>query len=69
MISNWILENLTDKDHIRGALRPIEKIFFTQMGKLKPAMGWDTVDSAGQCYRKVLTDACFNRKSTETYWC
>ena len=22
---NWVLENLTDKDHIRGALKRIEK--------------------------------------------
>ena len=41
---NWILENLTDKDHIRGAFKAYRKACFAQMGGLKPAMGWDTVD-------------------------
>ena len=40
----WILENLTDKDHIRGAFKAYRKECFNQMGGLKPAMGWDTVD-------------------------
>lgn len=40
----WILENLTDKDHIRGAFKAYRKQCFEQIGKLKPAMGWDTVD-------------------------
>ncbi|WP_445452799.1 glycosyltransferase [Flavobacterium sp. 25HG05S-40] len=40
----WILENLTDKDHIRGAFKAYRKECFTQIGGLKPAMGWDTVD-------------------------
>lgn len=41
---NWILENLTDKDHIRGAFKAYRKACFEQIGGLKPAMGWDTVD-------------------------
>jgi glycosyltransferase involved in cell wall biosynthesis len=40
----WLLENLTDKDHIRGAFKAYRKECFLQIGKLKPAMGWDTVD-------------------------
>jgi glycosyltransferase involved in cell wall biosynthesis len=40
----WILENLTDKDHIRGAFKAYRKECFLQIGNLKPAMGWDTVD-------------------------
>jgi len=40
----WKLENLTDKDHIRGAFKAYRKECFLQIGKLKPAMGWDTVD-------------------------
>lgn len=40
----WILESLTDKDHIRGAFKAYRKECFLQIGKLKPAMGWDTVD-------------------------
>lgn len=41
---DWILENLTDKDHIRGAFKAYRKACFEQIGNLKPAMGWDTVD-------------------------
>ena len=41
---SWILENLTDKDHIRGALKAYRKECFQQIGGLKPAMGWDTLD-------------------------
>jgi glycosyltransferase involved in cell wall biosynthesis len=40
----WLLENLTDKDHIRGAFKAYRKECFLEIGKLKPAMGWDTVD-------------------------
>ncbi|PKP25627.1 MAG: glycosyl transferase family 2 [Bacteroidetes bacterium HGW-Bacteroidetes-2] len=42
--STWILENLTDKDHIRGALKAYRKNCFYDIGELKTAMGWDTVD-------------------------
>ncbi len=41
---NWILENLTNKDHIRGALKAYRKQCFSDIGGLKAAMGWDTVD-------------------------
>ncbi len=41
---DWILENLTRKDHIRGALKAYCKDCFLQIGGLKPSMGWDTVD-------------------------
>jgi glycosyltransferase involved in cell wall biosynthesis len=54
----WILENLTDKDHIRGALKAYRKETFVQIGGLKPAMGWDTVDELlCKFYNwKVVTD-------------
>lgn len=41
---HWILENLTDKDHIRGALKAYRKETFQQIGGLQAQMGWDTVD-------------------------
>lgn len=41
---DWILEDLTNKDHIRGALKAYRKECFTQIGGLKKTMGWDTVD-------------------------
>ncbi|WP_027138452.1 glycosyltransferase [Gaetbulibacter saemankumensis] len=55
---NWILENLTRKDHIRGALKAYKKDCFTQIGKLKPSMGWDTVDELLAKYYgwEILTD-------------
>src|SRR5690606_22966997 len=40
----WVLEKLTDNDHIRGAFKAYRKECFEQIGGLKPAMGWDTVD-------------------------
>lgn len=54
----WILENLTDKDHIRGAFKAYRKECFEQIGGLKPAMGWDTVDELLCKYYnwKVVTD-------------
>ena len=55
---DWILENLTDKDHIRGALKAYKKETFLQIGGLKPQMGWDTVDELlCKFYNwKVVTD-------------
>lgn len=55
---DWILENLTDKDHIRGAFKAYRKECFRQIGGLKPAMGWDTVDELlCKFYNwKVVTD-------------
>jgi len=56
--SEWFLENLTDKDHIRGAFKAYRKECFQQIGGLKPAMGWDTVDELlCKFYNwKVVTD-------------
>lgn len=41
---DWKLENLTNKDHIRGALKSYSKACFQAIGGLKNAMGWDTID-------------------------
>jgi len=41
---NWVLESLTGKDHIRGALKAYRKECFLEIGKLKRSMGWDTID-------------------------
>jgi glycosyltransferase involved in cell wall biosynthesis len=56
--NEWILENLTDKDHIRGAFKAYRKECFQQIGNLKPAMGWDTVDELLSKFYgwKVVTD-------------
>jgi glycosyltransferase involved in cell wall biosynthesis len=60
----WILENLTDKDHIRGALKAYRKETFKQIGGLKSQMGWDTVDELLCKYYnwKVFTDASLQVK-------
>lgn len=62
--SDWILENLTDKDHIRGALKAYRKEAFKEIGGLKPAMGWDTVDELlCKFYNwKVVTDESLHVK-------
>jgi glycosyltransferase involved in cell wall biosynthesis len=60
----WILENLTDKHHIRGAFKAYRKETLKQIGGLKPAMGWDTVDEL-LCkfyHWKVVTDASLKVK-------
>ncbi len=53
----WVPETLTDKDHIRGALKAYRKNCFLEIGKLKPAMGWDTVDELLAQYHgwKIMT--------------
>lgn len=55
----WILENLTDKDHIRGAFKAYRRACLDEIGGLKPSMGWDTVDELLCHYYgwKVITDA------------
>ena len=67
---NWVLENLTDKDHIRGALKAYRKESFKQIGGLKLQMGWDTVDELlCKFYNwKVVTDKKFTRKTSKTHW-
>lgn len=60
----WILENLTNKDHIRGALKAYRKACFEQIGQLKPSMGWDTVDELLAKYHgwDILTDETLHVK-------
>ena len=60
----WVLENLTNKDHIRGALKAYKKSCFNQIGKLKLTMGWDTVDELLAKYHgwNILTDESLHVK-------
>jgi glycosyltransferase involved in cell wall biosynthesis len=62
--NDWILENLTRKDHIRGALKAYRKACFIQIGKLKPSMGWDTVDELLAKYNNwdILTNETLHVK-------
>ncbi len=54
----WMLENLTNKDHIRGALKAYRKECLLKIGGLKNTMGWDTVDELLALYHgwKICTD-------------
>ncbi len=56
----WVLENLTNQDHIRGALKAYRKECFTQIGGLKPTMGWDTVDELLAQYHQWEVITCSN---------
>jgi glycosyltransferase involved in cell wall biosynthesis len=60
----WVLENLTRKDHIRGALKAYRKECFLEIGKLKTSMGWDTIDEllAKYYHWDILTDASLHVK-------
>jgi glycosyltransferase involved in cell wall biosynthesis len=62
--NDWVLENLTRKDHIRGALKAYRKQCFLDIGKLKPSMGWDTVDELLAKYNnwELLTDESLHVK-------
>lgn len=40
----WQREGLTNKDHIRGALKSYALACFEKMNGLVPEMGWDTID-------------------------
>lgn len=61
---DWILEDLTRKDHIRGALKAYRKECFLDIGKLKPSMGWDTVDELLATYYdwELFTDESLHVK-------
>lgn len=62
--NQWVLENLTRKDHIRGALKAYKKDCFLEIGKLKPSMGWDTIDELLAKYYNwdILTDESLHVK-------
>lgn len=60
----WVLENLTREDHIRGALKAYRKSCFNEIGQLKPSMGWDTADELLAKYYgwEILTDKTLHVK-------
>lgn len=62
--NQWVLENLTNKDHIRGALKAYQKKCFAQIGQLKLSMGWDTVDELLAKFHgwEILTDETLHVK-------
>ncbi len=40
----WLIENLNNPDHIRGALKAYRTDCFKEIGGLRSSMGWDTID-------------------------
>ncbi len=60
----WVLENLTNKDHIRGALKAYGKECFSEINGLRNTMGWDTVDELLARYHgwKIKTDTSLHVK-------
>ena len=46
----WILENLTSNEHIRGPLKAYRKECFKSIGGLQKSMGWDTIDELVALY-------------------
>lgn len=54
----WQLENLTNKDHIRGALKAYSVRCFKKINGLISEMGWDTIDELLCQYHgyKIKTD-------------
>ncbi|MBT0607476.1 glycosyltransferase family 2 protein [Aequorivita echinoideorum] len=60
----WVIENLTNKDHIRGALKAYRKECFFDIHGLKSTMGWDTVDELLAQYHgwKIETDTSLHVK-------
>ena len=55
----WIYENIADTTHVRGPVKLYHKACFKKIGGLRPATGWDTVDTLLAKYHdfKILTDA------------
>lgn len=49
---NWVYESVAHKDHVRGGFKSYRKGCFEAIGKLKPSMGWDTVDELLALYYK-----------------
>lgn len=54
----WVLENLTNTDHIRGALKAYRNSCFEEIQGPRNSMGWDTVDELLAQYHgwKIKTD-------------
>jgi glycosyltransferase involved in cell wall biosynthesis len=46
----WVLENLSKDDHIRGSLKAYRKACFLEIGKIARSIGWDTLDELMALY-------------------
>lgn len=41
---DWVFENLSSKDHVRGPVKAYRKECFVSMDGLRPVLGWDNLD-------------------------
>lgn len=41
---NWVFENLSSKNHVRGPIKSYRKKCFVAMKGLRPVLGWDNID-------------------------
>ena len=42
--NQWIYENLSSKNHVRGPIKSYRKECFLAMNGLRPVLGWDNID-------------------------
>ncbi|RZN82622.1 MAG: glycosyltransferase family 2 protein [Winogradskyella sp.] len=43
--NDWVYENISNKNHVRGPFKAYRKACFKDIGGLKNSIGWDTVDT------------------------
>ncbi|MGM0636598.1 MAG: glycosyltransferase [Bacteroidota bacterium] len=65
--NKWVVEGLTGKKHVRGALKAYRKQCFLDINGLIPEMGWDTLDELLARYYgwQVKTDSKLLVKHTK----
>ena len=59
---DWIDEVVSDRDHVRGALKAYRQTCFDRMNGLRVGMGWDTVDELLAVYHGFEVDCAFSLK-------
>lgn len=40
----WVFENISSKNHVRGPIKTYRKECFQEMNGLRPVLGWDNID-------------------------
>ena len=40
----WVFENISSKNHVRGPIKSYRKECFLEMNGLRPVLGWDNID-------------------------
>ena len=60
----WVYEKIADKSHVRGPIKLYHKACFKKINGLRPATGWDTVDTLLAKYYgfETLTDTTLKVK-------